>query len=194
MIHLSGNKTLAKMKEWTKKWFSDNRHRAPLLESKPGSKTQSWIRKHVSLNHMMHLRPTFYNYLPRQEGILLSKARTNRWTSCNWYLNKIGKRLCENCINKPSDLECPTCVACNTCKVKDDLGHVLNNCKRHEESRSIMLLKTGNMTINITDLLISDSQTNIRKLGQLLVAIDESRKTKKNSNTEKDTNTQNTPE
>ena len=132
----------------------------------------------------MHCHPTFYSNLPRREGILIAKARLYIWTSCNWYLKQIGQRHCVDCVSKPDYSTCLTCEACDTCKVKDDMGHVLNNCKKHEESRSLTLIRIKEETAKITDLITNENATFIKELGRFLVEIDESRsKVKENNKT-----------
>ena len=130
-------------------------------------------KKHVSLNNKMHCRPTFYNYLPRREGILLAKVRTNQWTFCNWYLKKIGQRKCRDCVNNPM---CISCEACEICGKRDDTGHVLNDCGMHDRSRYLMLKKIGYNTGKVTDLITSNEEVIIKELGRYLVAAEDTRK------------------
>ena len=174
MKHLEGKKTPSKIKEWTKKWFTDGRLTAPLQH--PLTNSQSWINKYVKLDDKMHPRPTFYNYLPRHQGVLLAKVRTYKWTKCNWYLNQIRKRTCALCVDSPARSACPKCEKCSACEVKDDTRHVLNNCKLHEEARSLLLKEIEREAANITDLITSSSETIIKKLGGFLTEIEDARK------------------
>ena len=171
---MAGKKTASKIKEWTKKWFADNRLTEPMQH--PLTNSQSWINKYVKLDDKMHPRPTFYNYLPRHQGVLLAKVRTYRWTECNWYLNQIRKRTCALCVDSPARSACPQCEKCSACKVKDDTRHVLNNCKLHEEARSLLLKNIEREAANITDLITSSSETIIKKLGGFLTEIEDARK------------------
>ena len=123
----------------------------------------------------MHCHPTFYNYLPRREGILLAKARIYRWTTCNWFLKQIGKRKCGNCDKKPDKATCSSCEECETCHEIDDTGHVLDDCTIHDGPRSLMLQKIGCNTGKVTDLITSNNKEYIKVLGRYLVEVEDTR-------------------
>ena len=104
-------------------------------------------------------RPKIHNQLPRREGILLAKARTFRWTQCNWFLTSIEQR---------------TDPLCRTCEVVDDTEHVLNKCTIHEGPRSIMLQRLGHCG-DVSDLLISGNRTVVQELANFLVKAEDER-------------------
>ena len=176
-VNLRGAKTPAKIKEWTKRWFSQERLAAPITDKEAinrGSKTQQWICKHIKdPNQKMHPRPAIYNHLPRKEGILLAKSRVFRWTSCNWFLRQISERTCKDCITNRHS--CNTCEKCTFCGVTDDTGHVLNDCILHEEPRSLMMQKLF-FTGKVTELLTNSNQTTVKELANFLVKADDTRR------------------
>ena len=171
MENLEGTITPAKIKEWTKVRLG-----APLTKTKTKTKTLSWIEKHVSEDDMMHCRPTFYNNLPRHQGVLLAEARLYRWTDCNWFLKQIRARKCSKCANKPAHLTCLPCEQCKVCNEIDDTEHVLNDCKMHERSRSLMLQRLGLGTSKVTDIITSNNCEVIRELGRYLIEAEEIRR------------------
>jgi hypothetical protein len=181
MENLEGMITPAKIKEWTKRWITKVRLGAPLTKFNTNTKTLSWIKKHVSEDDMMHCRPTFYNNLPRRQGILLAKARLYRWTDCNWFLKQIRERKCGECANKPNNSTCLPCELCKACNVIDDTGHVLNDCKMHERSRSLMLPRLGLGIRKVTDIITSNNCEVIRELGRYLIEAEEIRRKQPNT-------------
>jgi ribonuclease HI len=175
---LGGAKTAAKIKDWVKKHLSKQRSEAPL---KPAlleeSTTGKWIAKHVSkTGTTMHPRPTYYNLLPRREGILLAKARTYHWTNCMWFLSKIKVITCDSCRGNNSWRSvCTTCENCTFCGVKDDTEHALNSCNLHEQARTALLKNRGYVS-KVTDLLMSEDAGETKELTLFLVKADDTRK------------------
>ena len=141
-----------------------------------GSETIAWIRAHVKSNNTaMHPRPAHYNLLPRRQGVLLAKARTYRWTSCNWFLHKISAITCDQCRHANTWTNtCLVCEKCTLCGVKDDTGHVLDSCDLHEKVRT-RLLRANGYARNVSDLLVNESAQTTRELVEFLVAVDDTR-------------------
>ena len=173
--HLGGLKTASKIKQWTQDWFTERRVAAPLqcnLARSRNSETQRWIERHMTdTSGRMILRPKMHNHLPRRKGILLVKARTFRWTNCNWFLKKIQSRNCKDCANKE---HCRKCMECTRCKVKDDTDHVLNSCELHEGPRSLMLQRLGHHD-RVSTLLTSSNVIVVRELAEFLVGAEDLR-------------------
>ena len=172
---LGGSKTKATIKSWTKDYLARRRMSAA---AKPelNSATCAWIGEHVTVRaNAMHLRPAFYNELPRRHGVLLAKARTYRWTNCNWFLHKIEAITCEHCSLKNTWTDtCITCESCTLCGVKDDTGHLLDRCSLHEQARTRLLQGKG-YARNVSDLLTSDNPQTIKDLAGFLATVDDTR-------------------
>ncbi len=175
---LRGTKTLAKIKIWMKNYLTKQRLAEPLINHEAkgkGSITQSWITKHVSVSGYMHLRPASYNLLPRREGILLAKARVNRWTNCKWFLRKIKAISCDSCKKSRSwTTTCTVCESCTACGRTDNTAHVLNECQLHERSRTALMRKLG-YAVRVTDLLTSEDKPTLKALTHFLVKVDDTR-------------------
>jgi hypothetical protein len=163
--HLGGKKTASKIKEWTKRWATTSRCKmikSNVAAARRGSKTQKWMTRSTPQGDLSQItRPRAYNQLPRRKGILLAKARTNRWTLCNWFLNTIESS------EAPSPL-------CETCKVPDDIRHVLDNCLQHEDARESMLSRLK-YTGKVSDLLAAQDYHTINEVADLLITIDNDR-------------------
>ena len=106
-------------------------------------------------------RPKFFNSMPRRKGILLAKARTYRWTACNWYLNFIKAQGISSSL-------------CTTCKVEDTVRHVIDNCKMHEDDREKTLLKIGHAG-KMSDLLSSSDTKVIDLVADFLINTEDKR-------------------
>lgn len=173
--HLEGMRTASKIKQWTKDWFSNKRMEAPLqcrIARSRNSETQKWMEKYsTDINGRILQRPKIHNHLPRRKGILLAKARTFRWTNCNWFLKKIQSRTCKDCVNKD---HCDKCMECPTCKVKDDTYHVLNSCELHEGHRTLMLQRLGHHD-KVSTLLTSNKTKIVEELADFLVGAEDLR-------------------
>ena len=154
---LDGKKTKTKIKSWTKAWASKNRY------EKIDKDRQARDRKSATRKWMLEIdpRPKFYNSLARRKGILLAKARTNRWTACNLYLKMI------NAI----DVESSKCTICNT---EDSIRHVIDNCQMHEDDREKMLLKIGHPG-KVSDLLSSTDIKVVEELADFLIKAEDER-------------------
>ena len=162
---MAGKKTASKIREWTKKWASNRRQlriRNDETAKKRKSATQKWmIRKTQGGDQSLIPRPKMYNQLPRRKGVLLTKARTNRWTQCYWYLNFI----------KAPDAKSPMC---KTCGVSDTTEHVIDQCQLHEADRSLMLQRLR-YSGKVSDLLSSEEKETVKELANFLVSIDDCR-------------------
>ena len=135
--HLAGKKTSSKIKVWTKNWISNRRMEKIMTDTtmaRRGSETQRWMKKNLadSTGQKMIPRLRAQNQLPRRKGVLISKARTNRWTQCNWYLHNITSTERDN----PN---CTKCKSLNGDGIKDTTEHMINDCLIHDEARSRML-------------------------------------------------------
>lgn len=101
--------------------------------------------------------PVEHKSLPREKAGLLSKARTNRWTSCKAYLHKINKS---------------TSIKCSTCPERDDTTkHQLNVCMDHEEKRQILLAKLNHKYTKITNMLMTTDTKELQLLTDFLKEI-----------------------
>jgi hypothetical protein len=164
--HLGGKKTASKIKGWMKDWVCNkrlNRVANDRRAAKRGSTTQSWIKQNlVDENNNIAPPPKLHRHLPRRKGILLAKARTNRWTQCNWFLHFIKKK------DDP---------LCSTCKVSDTTEHVINNCQMHEHQRMLLTQKLQH-TGRVSKLLASKDRNAIQHLADFLMQIEDERKLK----------------
>ena len=100
--------------------------------------------------------------LERKKGILLSKARTNRWTQCNWYLTFIKQK---------KDAKCKQCGA------KDTTEHVIDKCSKHDQAREDLRRKLSHWG-NISSLLASKDINVINLVANYLETIVGNRKIK----------------
>jgi hypothetical protein len=162
--HLTGSKTPSAIKEWVDTFLSyERRHRA--INSRiPNSRTQDWIKRISDRSVEKIKRPKFYNMLPRREGILLAKARTYRWNNCQWFLHFIKQ--------SPS----PNCETCSTRQhqPEDTIGHVLNECEKHDALRNKLILRTHHQG-EISDLLTSTNKTEVEELVAFLIGVEDMR-------------------
>ena len=157
---MTGKKTASKIREWTKKWASNERQRKVKKDRcarKRKSATQKWMKG-------LAPRPKFYNRLPRRNGVLLAKARTNRWTQCYWYLNFI----------KAPKAKSPLC---KTCGVSDTTEHVIDQCQQHEAERELMLQRL-HFSGKVSDLLSCQDKQVVNEVASLLVSIEDTRNKK----------------
>ena len=173
--YLCSKKTGAAIKEWTRNYLSQRRLKTAAKYQKD-SLTNAWIRENVRANPTTMLpRPTHYNHLPRRQGVLLAKARTYRWTSCNWFLHKISAITCDLCRKGNSWTNtCSACESCTLCGVSDDTRHVLDNCNLHEQART-KLLRANAYARNVSDLLANTNIQTTHKLVQFLIEADDTR-------------------
>jgi hypothetical protein len=162
---MEGRKTATKIREWTKKWASNKRQMkvgGDRSARRRGSATQKWMRRKAPEGDQSKIpRPRTYNQLPRRKGVLLAKARTNRWTQCAWYLNYI---------------KAPNAISplCKTCGESDTTEHVIDQCRQHEAERSLMLQRLRHSG-KVSDLLSSSNKEIVVELANLLVSIEDSR-------------------
>ena len=172
--HKKGSKTAAQAKQWLKSHDSFGRRRRVITDinaHKRKSQTQTYIRKYLEEDGSMNLRPKEMNELPRKTGVLLAKARTNRWVQCQEFQHRIGKA------------ESPLC---KTCKVIDSTEHVINDCKRHENTREIMLLRLKHSG-KVAELLSSTDEKIILNLANFLEEIRDKRLKEENEKNSKKT-------
>ena len=106
-------------------------------------------------------RPKFYNSMTRRKGILLAKARTYRWTTCNWYLSMINAQ----------GVDSSKCTICNT---EDSIRHVIDNCQMHEDRRERMLRRIGHSG-KVSDLLSSSDVRVVEEVADFLVSAEDER-------------------
>jgi hypothetical protein len=162
--HLGGKKTVTKIKSWMKDWVRNKRLRSVMnnkTAQKRGSATQRWMIKILTdEKNNIQPPPRLHKNLPRRKGILLAKARTNRWTQCNWYLHFIKK------VSSP---------LCKLCKVSDTTEHALDECSLHEHHRELML-QNLHSTGKVSDLLTSSNKEIVNTLAEYLVRIEDDRK------------------
>ena len=144
-------------------WASRKRH-LNVMHNKPalkrGSVTQKWMKKYTADKQCMTPRPKTYNQLPRRKGVLLAKARTNRWTECQSYLHFIKDQ------NTSSPL-------CRVCKVDDTTEHIIDQCLMHEAPRAVLLSRLRHSG-RVSDLL-SDKVV-VNEVADFLVSIEDDRK------------------
>jgi hypothetical protein len=162
--HQSGKKTVSKIKSWMSDWVRNERLKRAVNDRKArnrGSATQSWI-KNCLVNEKKNIAPPpkEHNNLPRRKGVLMAKARTNRWTHCNWYLNFIKKMA--------SPL-------CSTCKVSDTTEHVVDHCTLHEGPRMLLLQKLQYIG-KVSTLLSCRNKKIASSVADFLVKVENERK------------------
>ena len=156
----AGQKSATTVKQWTKDWLQQRRT-DNVFGCKKAAKRNSQSQNHI-INFMSRKDeiPKNHKSLPRGKGVLLSKARTNRWTNCSHFLHFIKKR--------PSQL-------CSICGVKDTTEHVLNKCSMHEEGRELMMQKLCRQFERPTDLLLSKDAKTTKELADFLLEADNAR-------------------
>lgn len=164
--HLGGKKTASKIKNWMNDWTRNRRMKNAISTRTKESRksvTREWMQRFL-IDENKHITPPpkVHNQLPRKKGVLLAKARTNRWTQCNWYLNFIKQR------------ESPKC---STCNVSDTTEHVVDKCSLHEGPRTLLLKKLQHYGGRVSDLLSSRNKQIANAVAEFLVEIEEIRKT-----------------
>ena len=106
--------------------------------------------------------PIDHKHLPREKGIVLSKARTNSWTDGFYYLTKI---------------EAETNKMCRKCKGKEDTTeHILDECDIFLESRQILLAKLKHKYKNITEILCTKNNQEIEMITEFLLMVKNSKR------------------
>jgi hypothetical protein len=180
---IQGTKTSAKIKHWMKEWTTDKRlcnviRKRMVNKKRMGSApvtqsvTQSWIRRLLQdSNRRMLPKPQIQYEIPRRQGALLSKVRTNNWTSCYTYLNWI----------KPKEYPSKNCgcAKMGSGEKTQTLEHLLNHCELNEEPRELMFAKlraTGkleNLSADVLDLVTSKDKEVVKRIGIFLEEIDD---------------------
>ena len=163
-LYLGGTKTSATIKQWTSEIIREERMKKVIeceTAKKRKSKTQAFITNYLSDDgEAMNQRPKACNQLPRKEGVLMAKLRTNNWIQCNYFQHSIEKR--DNAL-------------CTTCDVLDDVEHVMNKCRIHTDNRQIMLLRLQHPG-KVTELIAREEQNIVRELAKFLVEVSDRRK------------------
>jgi hypothetical protein len=154
-IDREGRRTASKARSWTKSWISAQRKIDLSKLLAIDSQTTRLMELILADNIVV---PPEHKSLTRRAGVLLSKARTNRWTNCQWFLNYI------NVEENPN---------CTTCEVKDTTLHLLNNCKRHDDERSKLITKCNYS--KVTQILMTRDSKELAHLSEFLCAIDDAR-------------------
>ena len=160
LLNWAGKRSLMLVKAWTKDWLTKFRLHNVINNVRAmqrNSMTQTYMAKFLTTRSTI---PKGHKFLPRRKGVLLSKARTNRWTNCNWFLHFIKK--------SPSPL-------CSTCSVPDTTEHVLDKCCRHERERELLMESLSRQMERPTNLLISEDKVVIDKLSDFLLSVEQSR-------------------
>ena len=155
---LKGEKTENIIKDWVKKWASESRIQE-LLKSKrvkETSETRAWMKKSLTENGTIKTKPKEQYTIERRKSVLISRARTNRWTTCRWFLHFI------DAAPDPK---------CTECGVPDTTEHVIDKCSKHEHKRSILLQKLG-IGETISNRLTSNNIKIIKAIGEFLEEID----------------------
>ena len=156
--YLEGKTTKEKAKGWLTNHLSLQR-RIETTKNKKAlynkSRTQSWI------NYLTEGEPyspnKHHHNLPRRQGILIAKARTLRWTNCEWYLTLIKKQDDARCSN------CPT---------EETILHIIDRCNKYEQQREIMR-KATNQWGNLSRLLVSNNPMEVKAIAEFLAAVDD---------------------
>lgn len=157
MLDRASVMTGSQIKEWVKNWCATQRKRR-LAEAEDKHDTRDLIKTIMNEERGM---PKLHKNLPRSLGVLLSKARTNMWTNCRWFLHYIKK------ANDPH---------CKTCSAPDTTQHVLNDCRRHMESRQKMLKQFKQRYKLVTEMLCTRDKDELEMLGKFLQKIEAERK------------------
>ena len=105
--------------------------------------------------------PTQHKHLPRKIGILMSKIRTNRWTEGKGFLKDI----------KAKDTKESTCDTC--APDEETTQHIINKCTQYSEKRQHMLAKLNRKYKNVTDMLCTTVESEIKLLSNFLIEIQE---------------------
>ena len=158
---LSGKMTASKIKNWTAEWLRTRRLKevtSNKIAIKRGSLTLSWIKKTLlDSNKKLNPPPEAHSRLSRKQGVLLAKARTNRWTQCNWYLRFIKQ--------ESSSL-------CQKCEVEDTTEHAINSCSLHQDAREKLRKEIGGFNGKLSSLLKSRSWEISKKFADYLISIE----------------------
>lgn len=164
LSHLSGKLTSDKIKTWTKTWIRSKRlnrvtnNRYATIRK---SATQEWMKRNLlDKKRTLNPPPKTHSLLSRKKGVLLAKARTNRWTQCNWYLHFIKRWKTSKC---------------SKCDVEDTTDHTINTCSLHNKERADLRKKLQH-TGPISTLLASDKDHVAESLADFLIKIQEVRK------------------
>ena len=104
--------------------------------------------------------PKEHKHLPRHQAILISKARTNRWTQCNRFRARMRGNTA---IGAPN---------CDLCKTEDNTKHVLDNCRRTQDLREAMLKKLSHKYNLVTKMLCTTIPKELKLLIGYLVAVE----------------------
>ena len=162
--NLKGSITASKMREWMKTWLS-NRRLQKIRDSGAAKRnkraTRLWMKKSITGGTGQLLqKPKRHNQLPRREGILMAKARVNRWTLCCWFLDFIKARKGALCLQ---------------CGLPDTTEHVIETCELHEGPRSTLRQKLNHHG-KIAELLADNDRTTVEALASFLIKADDLRK------------------
>ena len=76
---------------------------------------------------------------------------------------------------------------CKTCKVEDTTEHIINTCRRHEETREIMLAKLK-FCGKVTELLKTTEPEKIKQIANFLTEIEDQRIEQDKKEKEEETN------
>lgn len=157
-----GLRTKSQIKEWTKQWAKKERHRA-LVNAKRRSINDTGNTKKNMLEILGdNIRPPpQHKHLPRKIGILMSKIRTNRWTEGKSFLKNI----------QAIDTKESTCDSC--APEEETTQHIINECTQYFEKRQLMLAKLKRKYKNVTDMLCTTIENEIKLLSDFLIEIQE---------------------
>ena len=157
-IRMEGTKTAEQIKSQTKNYLKLQRKKRLIDNSEITQSNTKELMGETMKNEKEP--PKEHKRLPRRVGILLSRARTNRWINCKWFLNFI--KVEEN-------------AACPSCGVVEDTKHILNNCLAFENKRQQIYLKLNYKYHKISDMLYTKDPKEIKMLNNFLIDIDDER-------------------
>ena len=160
--HRDGALTKSKVKEWVKKEMKQLRWQKLYKKRTSADKTPKYF---LSVLGDKKEVPKEHKHLPRHESVLLSKARTFRWTQCNYFRARM------NGFNKDA-----TKVQCDFCHndKPDTTEHQIDECQRHIDKRQIMLQKLQHKYINVSSMLCTTDHKELNLLISFLIDIENS--------------------
>ena len=151
-----GYRTKKQIKERMKEWTRDIRKDRLVKAPKRGNNTGESKDHALSIYKELKCPPKWHKDLPRQVGVLLSKARSNNWTKCYDFQFKIGEEAN---------------ARCRKCNDPDTVTHVLDKCEIFEDKRQILLCKLKHKYHSITEMLCSENRQELELLGAFLLDV-----------------------
>ena len=142
-----------------KKELIDKMHKKEATRKSKNLSTANSLRYYFNILGNQKTPPKEQKDLERRESVLLSKARTNRWTSCRKFQHKINQCLTDKCLSCPNRT--------------DTTKHQLNKCQDHTEERELLRAKLKYKYTDITDILMTEDKKELALVTEYLKIIDD---------------------